>query len=289
MGFALVLVGLDHSVASAEVKRAKWGDLDSCREAEVVASWWRPDAMKEPTFYLTRFSQLAEAQGFTGRELVVMAGGPVMVWERLADGPRIYVSSGMHGDEPAGPAAMLALLEAGFFRADVHWLLCPLINPDGMMIGTRENARGVDLNRDYLKRSSDEVRAHAGWLESMPAPDLFLSLHEDCDTSGFYFYEINLGEDRPERAAAIIAAVSPIIEAESGDEIDGHEPRGPGWIHHVAEADEPEGWPEAIFLAKHGCPLSFTFETPSQLALSARVAAQMEAVKSAVVCVLDRE
>jgi hypothetical protein len=59
-------------------------------------------------------------------------------------------------------------------------------------------------------------------------------------------------------------------------------PRAPGWIFHEPEPDEPHGWPEAIFLAKHGCPLSFTFETPSQGELRDRVAAQCAAVGAAL-------
>ena len=43
----------------------------------------------------------------------------------------------------------------------------------------------------------------------------------------------------------------------------------------------PHGWPEAIFLAKHGCPLSFTFETPSHLPLPRRIAALVAAVHAA--------
>ena len=106
-------------------------------------------------------------------------------------------------------------------------------------------------------------------------------MHEDWEANGFYLYEINLGEDEPRRARDIIEAVRPWFPPDPGHEIDGHAPRGPGWIFHAAEADVPEGWPEAIFLAKHGCPLSFTFETPSHAALAARVAAQCAAVRAA--------
>src|SRR5690606_35587474 len=100
---------------------------------------------------------------------------------------------------------------------------------------------------------------------------LFISLHEDWETSGFYFYEINLGEDRPERAQRILDAVSMWFPAEAGPVIDGHDIREAGWIYHAAEPDLPEGWPEAIYLAKLGCPISFTFETPSHAMLHERV------------------
>ena len=64
--------------------------------------------------------------------------------------------------------------------------------------------------------------------------------------------------------------------------IDGHEIREPGWIYHAAEADLPNDWPEAIFLAKRGCPLSYTFESPSANCLDDRVAAHVAAVKAVV-------
>ena len=68
---------------------------------------------------------------------------------------------------------------------------------------------------------------------------------------------------------------------EPGPVIDGHDVSGPGWIYHVAEPDLPDGWPEAIYLAKKGCPVSFTFETPSHALLEHRVAAHAAAVRAA--------
>ena len=236
--------------------------------------------------FLTEFSQAAEARGFAGSGLAQLAGGPLMAWERAASGPRVYVSAGIHGDEPAGPLAALELMQTGFFAPDIHWLLCPALSPDGLAAGSRGNLSGLDLNRDYWKRRTPEVQAHAGWLESMPAPDMFLSLHEDWESCGFYLYEINLGRDEPLRAPAIIEAVRPWFSAEPGPEIDGHLARAPGWIYHEAEADVPKGWPEAIFLAKLGCPLSFTFETPSHALLAQRIAAQVAAVRAACPWVL---
>ena len=231
--------------------------------------------------FLAEFSQVAEARGFAGRVLAHLAGGPLMAWERAASGPRVYMSAGIHGDEPAGPLAVLELMQMGFFSPDIHWLLCPALSPDGLAAGSRGNLAGLDLNRDYWKRRTSEVQAHAGWLESMPAPALFLSLHEDWESAGFYLYEINLGRDQPQRASAIIEAVRPWFNPEPGPDIDGHLARAPGWIYHEAEADLPQGWPEAIFLAKLGCPLSFTFETPSHAPLAQRIAAQVAAVRIA--------
>ena len=85
----------------------------------------------------------------------------------------------------------------------------------------------------------------------------------------------------PTARGSILHSVSPWFPPEPGPEIDGHLSREPGWIYHAAEPDLPEGWPEAIYLAKMGCPLSFTFETPSHAPLGRRVSAHVAAVKAA--------
>jgi predicted deacylase len=232
--------------------------------------------------YDAEFAREARLRGFAGEVLLETAAGPIVAWERVGEGPRVYVSSGIHGDEPAGPLAMLELMKGGDFVEGIHWMLVPKLNPAGLLARTRENSSGVDLNRDYLLRSTAEVAAHVRWLEKVPVPDLFLSLHEDWETRGFYLYEINLGEDRPERTRSIIEAVGPWFEAERGPLIDDHEAREDGWIYHAAEADVPEGWPEAIYVAKRGCALSYTFETPSSLALEDRVASHVAGVRQAI-------
>ena len=241
----------------------------------------RPRATIDWAVFLTDFRAAACGAGFAENLLENFDAGPMLTWERQGDGPRIYLSAGMHGDEPAGPLALLELMRAGFFSTTFDWSLCPALNLSGLMACTRENAAGVDLNRDYWLRSTREVAVHAAWLEKNPVPDLFISLHEDWESTGFYFYEINLGDDQPGRAEAILAAVEPCFPREAGPIIDGHDSRAPGWIYHAAEPDLPEGWPEAIFLAKLGCPVSFTFETPSHAAIEARIAAHVAAVRAA--------
>ena len=238
--------------------------------------------------YPSVFRGAAEAAGFSGTLLADLDEGPLYAWDRPGPGPRVYLSAGIHGDEPAGPLALLELLREGFFNSPVHWSLCPALNPSGLLAGTRESACGIDLNRDYWLRASLEVLAHAAWCEARPIPDMFISLHEDWEAAGFYFYEINLGRDDPGRAHRILDAVKPWFPPEPGPDIDGHVAREAGWIFHEAEADVLESWPEAIFLAKLGCPVSFTFETPSHAALSQRVGAQAAAVRAACLNLMQK-
>lgn len=231
-------------------------------------------------WYLEGFAEAALRQGFCEEILLDTEDGPIVVWERKDEGPLVYASAGIHGDEPAGPLALLEMMRTGSFSEKYHWLICPALNPGGLAMGRRENREGIDLNRDYLKKVTLEIDAHTRWFERNRLPDVFVSLHEDWETKGFYFYEINLNKDQPHRALEILEAVAESFAPEAGPRIDGHEVRAPGWIYHDAEADLPEEWPEAIYLAKQGCPLSFTFETPSQADLNKRVAAHVSAFQT---------
>jgi murein peptide amidase A len=213
--------------------------------------------------------------GWIATELHRSAHGPIMALHKAAPGkPVVYISSGIHGDEPAGPLALAHLWQENFFDDSIEWLICPALNPGGLRYQTRETPEGHDLNRDYLTLATKEVAAHRAWLESMPKPDLFLSLHEDWETSGIYFYEINLHHDHPERAQRLLESAQPWFQPEPGPIIDGHKCRAPGWIYHPAHPDLPQHWPEAIYLSHRGCPLSFTLETPSAAPLADRVACQ---------------
>ena len=103
----------------------------------------------------------------------------------------IYISTGIHGDEPAGPLAILQLLELNVWPNDAAFWLAPCLNPTGFPLNTRESADGIDLNRDYLHRRSPEVLTHLRWLQHCPAFDVCFCLHEDWESDGFYLYELN--------------------------------------------------------------------------------------------------
>ena len=59
----------------------------------------------------------------------------------------VLVVGDVHGDEPAGEAVVRRLRSQ---RVDgVTFWLVRTANPDGRKAGTRQNARGVDLNRNF--------------------------------------------------------------------------------------------------------------------------------------------
>ena len=57
---------------------------------------------------------------------------------------RVYLSAGIHGDEPAGPLALRQLLQADAWPARLELHLCPCLNPAGFVRNSRENAAGRD-------------------------------------------------------------------------------------------------------------------------------------------------
>jgi len=231
----------------------------------------------------------ALALGFQETRLLEHPDGTVAAYTKVAhsqNAKHVYLSAGIHGDEPAGSLAILELLNKNFFEDYFTWTVCPMLNPYGLKSNIRENADGIDLNRDYLERLSKEVSAHTAWLETQTSPDLFLSLHEDWESTGFYLYEIQLQEQQS-HVPALLKKVQDLIPIEPERIIDNHKTREPGWIFHTPQADFQDLWPEAIFIAKLGCPLSLTLETPSSLELETRISVHIQAVETAVSLYLE--
>jgi len=68
------------------------------------------------------------------------------------DSPRRALVVGcIHGSEPAGIAIATALAR-GSPPAQADLWIVPDLNPDGVAVGTRQNAHGVDLNRNFPVR-----------------------------------------------------------------------------------------------------------------------------------------
>jgi len=242
----------------------------------------KKSSIAEVSALAARFAGAGHAAGFRLETFGAAEGCPLFALTKRTTGihPRIYLSSGMHGDEPAPPLALLRLLERGFFGGQATWFLCPLLNPAGLARGTRGNADDVDLNRDYRHLAAAEVRAHRGWLQRQPPFSVTLSLHEDWEANGFYLYELN-PENRPSLAQPIIDAVTAGCPIDQSAEIDGREARG-GIIRPIADPLLRELWPESIYLRVHHTTLTYTIETPSGLPLEQRIAAHCTAVETAV-------
>lgn len=193
---------------------------------------------------------------------------------------QIYISSGIHGDEPAGPLSVLRLLEQNQWPSDASVWLVPCLNPAGFVLNCREDNAGIDLNRDYRSPKTETIRAHIAWLQQRPFFDLTLLLHEDWESGGFYLYELN-PEHKPSVASAILNHVQTVCPIDTSDLIEGR-PAHNGLISPNINMDERPDWPEAFYLSCYKTSLNYTLEAPSDYPLPMRVDALAAGVQGAL-------
>jgi protein MpaA len=193
---------------------------------------------------------------------------------------RIYISAGIHGDEPAGPLAALRLLQENNWPPDAEIFFLPCLNPVGFTLNKRENADGIDLNRDYRNPQAAETRAHIAWLERQPKFDLYLCLHEDWESHGFYLYEQN-PDSKISLAEKMIEAVQKVCPIDLSEIIEDR-PAQNGIVRPNISPQERPLWPEALWLITQKSRQGYTLEAPSDFPLQTRVNALVAAVNAAL-------
>ena len=113
-------------------------------------------------------SDPAAADAVIGKKLLgrSVQGRPIRAFRLGEPGaPKMVLLATMHGNE-AAPSRILTSLMKGPEVHGIDLWVVPTYNPDGRVAGTRKNARGVDLNRNFphLWRDLD------GNYESGPRP-----------------------------------------------------------------------------------------------------------------------
>jgi protein MpaA len=101
-------------------------------------------------------------ESVNGRAIAVRRSGD------LNSGFKVLLVGSMHGDEPQGMRIIdrINRLHRGGLRGIDLWTI-RTVNPDGIRAGTRKNARGVDLNRNFGFRFDPTL---TGGYESGPFP-----------------------------------------------------------------------------------------------------------------------
>lgn len=103
--------------------------------------------------------------------------------------PRILFLSGMHGDEYQS-AEILAMLLQKEHLVHVPFLYIPAVSPSAVKNGTRKNADGHDINRQFINEISDSEAKRIVDIVSLHSFTSVFDIHEDPDrTSEFYLYD----------------------------------------------------------------------------------------------------
>jgi predicted deacylase len=98
-------------------------------------------------------------------------GRPIRAWRLGEPGKkRVLLIATMHGDE-GRPREILGILRDGRPIRGIDLWVVPVYNPDGLARGTRQNARGVDLNRNFPFRWVDLDGAHESGSRAASEPE----------------------------------------------------------------------------------------------------------------------
>jgi protein MpaA len=181
---------------------------------------------------------------------------------------RLLLTSGVHGDEPAGIEAVLKFLETAPTPDGFEFVVVPCVNPTGHVRGTRENSGGVDINRSFEADDAEEVIIIKGLLGGQRF-DCHVDFHEDWEATGFYMYETCAGGGGV--GSTIIERVEAIMPIDpEGEESDDSKPVSRG-VLCVNPSWGRQGLLTYV-LAFHTSH-AVMFETPSATPMEMRVAA----------------
>jgi murein peptide amidase A len=84
--------------------------------------------------------------------------------------PWLLLSGGVHGDEPAGVAAIFHFLRdfLPVYSERANFVVLPCVNPTGFVAGTANSYQGMNLNREFSDRGVAEVKHVMKWLGANP-------------------------------------------------------------------------------------------------------------------------
>lgn len=217
-----------------------------------------------------------------------------------ADAPTIYVSAGIHGNEPAGVECAVRLIEQladtthqNFFRLllkEFNWLISPCDNPYGYEQDTRENALENDLNRMFgtPNRCLETAFITESLLRTQTYPKtkiaLALDLHEDTDSTGFYLWERLASRSFP-IGNAVVKHIEDICHINREPVIENH-PNDNGVIT-LLDTVTTKGWTRGRYLAEQIQTRCLILETPTLLDLETRIKVHMTAIETSVKHVLN--
>lgn len=234
----------------------------------LVARW--REVARKADLRMTKFS---EAGGYA----LYCLKSPAHIATREV--PAIYLSAGIHGDEPAATEGLLRWAQKNVSRLQrLNLLIFPCLNPWGLTGNSRLDADGRDLNRSFHNDAIPQIAAQKKIMGKRRF-DLALNLHEDYDAIGLYGYEVP--GPKPHWGEQILRAASRYLPLDNRRHIEGRAATR-GVVRRAIKLDSMPDWPEAFVLHLAHSRRVFTFETPSEFHLDDRVQAQAAIITESV-------
>jgi hypothetical protein len=195
----------------------------------------------------------------------------------------VLLTAGIHGDEPAGPEAVMAAMESGFLKkwaGKFNFTIIPCINPTGYDLGTRENENGVDINRSFDNAKVYESSSVKKFLTGKRF-DLFIEFHEDWEYDGYYLYE--LAKDGKKFGKKIIEKLKKGKFPIHNGVADGRDT-----VNGIVETGKSMPPPEiaakvmALYVSARHADHIITSETPSKLNIESRIKMHLTVLETAL-------
>jgi protein MpaA len=142
------------------------------------------------------------------------------------------------------------------------------------------------LNRDYRNPKSSEIRGHIEVIDTLPAFDAAMFLHEDYEGIGAYLYELNNSLPLA-LGVQIINAMGrhvPIDLRPTIEEVfaSGGVLARRDIILKYGSIEDRLDWAEAVYLTVRHAKVAYTTETPLPFPLEQRVQSQIAAVTTLI-------
>ncbi len=194
----------------------------------------------------------------------------------------IYLSAGIHGDEPASVQGLFDWAEHHVtVLRKLPLFILPCLNPWGLSLNRRSDASGNDMNRLWHTDSHPVISA----VKKKLLGRFFfasLMLHEDYDAEGVYLYEhltpgCHWGE-------YLLRASGKSILPDPRSVIEGRRVLSKGLFRFKTSTKrfEQMGFPESVFLFQNYSERCITLETPSEFSLEKRIAAHRFAISEVI-------